>query len=178
MADNNVAQRAGVYSTNLDGTAAVFTPVRTPAQGEVREIAQRIHGRVLRWMKRRAMLREDLDEARTDSKGQQPIDVMGCAPSTQPVPEPAPERRSRGRLQAATRYIPWADMLKRVHDIDALECPRCGGRLRMIALIMQRDVVHRILASLGLPCEPPVIARARAPTLFDDAPPPADYDAA
>ncbi|MBI5533114.1 MAG: hypothetical protein HY898_10380 [Deltaproteobacteria bacterium] len=59
-----------------------------------------------------------------------------------------------------------------------LECPRSGGRLKMIALIMQRDVVHRILASLSLHCEPPVIARARAPTLFDDPPPPADYDAA
>ncbi|MBI5533112.1 MAG: hypothetical protein HY898_10370 [Deltaproteobacteria bacterium] len=46
-----------------------------------------------------------------------------------PEPEPASEGRSRGRLQAATRYIPWADLLKRVHDIDALECPRCGGRL-------------------------------------------------
>jgi hypothetical protein len=48
----------------------------------------------------------------------------------------------------------------------------------MISLIMQKDVVRRILRSLGLPCEPPVIARARAPTLFDDPPPPADYDAA
>ena len=48
----------------------------------------------------------------------------------------------------------------------------------MFALIMQKDVVHRILASLGLPFEPPVIARARAPTLFDDPAPPADYDAA
>jgi hypothetical protein len=47
----------------------------------------------------------------------------------------------------------------------------------MISLIMPKDVVRRILASLGLPCEAPVIARARAPTLFDD-PPPADYDAA
>ena len=69
-------------------------------------------------------------------------------------------------------------MLRRVHNIDALACPKCGGRLRMIALIMDKEVVRRILLSLGLPCEPPVLARARAPTLFDDPPPPADYDAA
>jgi hypothetical protein len=93
-------------------------------------------------------------------------------------PEPASERRSRACVQAATRYIPLADLLKRVHDINALACPKCGDRLRMIALIMQKDVGHRVLAALGLPCEPPVIARARAPTLFEDPPPPADYDAA
>jgi len=46
----------------------------------------------------------------------------------------------------------------------------------MIALILDKDVVRRILLSLGLPCEPPVLARARAPTLCDELPP--DYDAA
>ena len=110
-------------------------------------------------------------------KQQQAIHVMGCAPAKQPEPEPVAGRRSRGCLQAATRYIPWADLLKRVHNIDALCCPKCGGRLRMIALILDKEVVRRILQSLGLPCEPPVVARARAPTLFDD-PPPADHDAA
>jgi hypothetical protein len=90
---------------------------------------------------------------------------------------PSSGRRSRGCVQAATRYIPWAELLKRVRDIDALSCSECGGRLRMISLILQKDVVRRILLSLGLPCEPPVIARACAPTLFDDSPPP-DYDAA
>jgi hypothetical protein len=39
------------------------------------------------------------------------VDVVGCAPSQQPEPQPASERRSRGC----------------VHDIDALACPKCGG---------------------------------------------------
>jgi hypothetical protein len=65
-----------------------------------------------------------------------------------PTPEPAADRRSRGCVQAATRYIPWADLLRRVHDLDALLCPRCAARLRFIS----------------------------APTLFEDPPP--DYDAA
>jgi hypothetical protein len=75
------------------------------------------------------------------------------------------------------RYLPWADLLRRVYDLDALMCPRCAGRLRMIAVIMDQDVARRILDSLGLPSKPPVVARARAPTLFDDPPPP-EYDAA
>ena len=86
------------------------------------------------------------------------------AAANDPEPQPASERRSRGCVQAI-RTISWADLLKRVHNIDSLACPRCGGRLRMLALIMQKDIVRRILLSLGLPCEPPVIARARAPTL-------------
>ena len=46
----------------------------------------------------------------------------------------------------------------------------------MIALFMDKEAVRSIPRSLGLPSEPPVIARARAPTLFDGPPP--DYDAA
>jgi len=94
-----------------------------------------------------------------------------------PEPEPVSERRSRGCVQAATRYIPWNELLKRVYSVDSLCCPRCGGRLRFISVIIDQAVAQRILQSLGLPSEPPVVARARAPTLFDEQPPP-DWDAA
>jgi hypothetical protein len=66
----------GVYSTNLDGTAAVFTPIRAPAQSEVREVAQRVHERVLGWMRRRGMLREERDDERD---GQAPEPIEACA---------------------------------------------------------------------------------------------------
>jgi hypothetical protein len=36
-----------------------------------------------------------------------------------------------------------------------LRPPRCGGRLRLVALIEQASVVHRILRHLGLPREVP-----------------------
>jgi hypothetical protein len=35
--------------------------------------------------------------------------------------------------------------------IDVLECPRFGGRLRLIALIDNARVVERILRHLGTP---------------------------
>jgi hypothetical protein len=100
----------------------------------------------------------------------------GPEPARPSAPEPAPDRRSRGCVQAATRHIPWAQLLKRVHQLDALLCPKCGGTLRLIALILDQNVARRILESLGLPSKAPVNARARAPTLFQDPPP--DYDAA
>jgi hypothetical protein len=29
----------------------------------------------------------------------------------------------------------WADLAQRAFDIDVLACPRCGGRLRLIATV-------------------------------------------
>ena len=49
--------------------------------------------------------------------------------------------------------------------------------LRSISVIMDQAVARKILKALDLPFEPPTVARARAPTLFDD-PPPQDWDAA
>jgi hypothetical protein len=66
----------GVYSTKLDGTAAVFTATRAPAQSELREVAEHVHGRVLRWLKRRGMLRKELDDER-DPQAPEPLEA--CA---------------------------------------------------------------------------------------------------
>jgi hypothetical protein len=108
--------------------------------------------------------------------GRLPIELLGARPACTPEPQPEQSsRRSRGRLQAATRYVPWADLLRRVYDIDSLACPKCGAGLRMIALIMEPAGVRAFLGSIGLPCEAPVVARARSPTLFELPPP--DYDA-
>jgi hypothetical protein len=79
-------------------------------------------------------------------------------------------------VQAATRYIPWADLLRRVHDIDALCCPMCGAGLCMISVMMAPAAVRTFLQSIGLPFEAPVVPQARSPTLFEQPPP--DYNAA
>jgi hypothetical protein len=44
---------------------------------------------------------------------------------------------------------------------------RLLARLRMIAVITEREAARRILAHLGLPTEPPPLARARDPTEED-----------
>jgi hypothetical protein len=54
-----------------------------------------------------------------------------------------------------------------VYPEDVLACP-CGGRRRIVADISERDVIVALLAHLGLPTEPPPIARARSPS-FDAA---------
>jgi hypothetical protein len=48
----------------------------------------------------------------------------------------------------------WAELLQRVFAVDVLACPRCGGRMRVIATIDDPAVVRRILTHLGVPGAP------------------------
>jgi hypothetical protein len=64
--------------------------------------------------------------------------------------------------------IDWATLLKRVYKIDALQCPKCDGRLRFTELIEDKVLACEILQSLGLPSLRPPLARARAPDWQDN----------
>ena len=66
----------------------------------------------------------------------------------------------------------WTDLMRRTFGFDVLECPRCGGRLRLVALIEQAEVTQRILRHLNVPTEVPDACPARAPPRRIDAPPP------
>ena len=55
-------------------------------------------------------------------------------------------------------------LLRRSFRVDVLECPKCHGRLRVLAVITEREPLRRILEHLGLPTQAPPLARARAPT--------------
>ena len=54
----------------------------------------------------------------------------------------------------------WAQLMRRVFAIDVLECPRCGGRLRILATIQSPDAIRKILDCLGLPSRAPPIRPA------------------
>jgi hypothetical protein len=58
---------------------------------------------------------------------------------------------------------PWAELMQRSFGFDVLACPRCGGRLHLIALIEEAGVVRRILTHLGVPAEVPAARPARPP---------------
>ena len=55
------------------------------------------------------------------------------------------------RGAARPRYRTWAALMHRAFDLDVLRCPRCAGRMELIATIDDPAVIHRILAHLGLP---------------------------
>lgn len=65
-------------------------------------------------------------------------------------------------VQARPHRISWARLLKRVFDIDMHTCPNCGGgELKIIAAILERPVIEKILTHLGLDPQPPPRGRAR-----------------
>ena len=44
----------------------------------------------------------------------------------------------------------WARLIRKVYEVDPLECPKCKGPMRVIALIEDAGVIRRILEHLGL----------------------------
>jgi hypothetical protein len=69
-----------------------------------------------------------------------------------------------GLLYAVSPRIDWATLLRRSFQVDVLQCPQCNGRLRVLAVLTEREPVRRILAHLGIPTQAPPVARARDPT--------------
>jgi hypothetical protein len=65
-------------------------------------------------------------------------------------------------VQAPPHRISWARLLKREFDMDMQHCPNCGGgELTIIAAILERPVVEKILTHLGRDPQPPPRGRAR-----------------
>ena len=64
----------------------------------------------------------------------------------------------------------WARLLKKVFNIDVDSCHNCGGKnVKIIAAIMEKKVIVKILTHVGIPPDIPEISAARAP-------PQADFD--
>jgi hypothetical protein len=84
-----------------------------------------------------------------------------------PAINPPSERRRERRpeeLYAASSRVAWAVLLRRTYGVDALRCPTCAARMRVMATLVEPSVVTKILAHLGLPTEALPRARARDPT--------------
>jgi ribosomal protein S27E len=44
----------------------------------------------------------------------------------------------------------WAEMIRKVYEVDPLICPRCGGRMKIVAFLTEHAVVDRIIRHLEL----------------------------
>ena len=92
-----------------------------------------------------------------------PGDVIQLAPNIISVKHW--DRLMGGLLYAVQPRVDWAMLLRRGLSVEVLECPKCHGRLRVLAVITEREPVQPILAHLGLPTEPrPSPAHAIRPT--------------
>jgi hypothetical protein len=65
-------------------------------------------------------------------------------------------------VEPPPRRLAWADLLQRVFEVDALRCPACGGRMRVLSAITAPDVARRILEWLDMPSRAPPLGAASA----------------
>ena len=84
-----------------------------------------------------------------------------AAPMQPATPEPAQPKRSKAH------YL-WAVLIARIYEVFPLLCPLCGGQMRLIAFVTEGRQIRRILDHIGVDSEPPHIAPARGPPLWDD----------
>ena len=83
-------------------------------------------------------------------------EAAGASPRALAAPEPAP-----AQPKARTgRYLLWHELLRRVFEIDVLECPNCGGRLRLLCTVHEGISARRDLQGASAQAPP---AEARPP---------------
>jgi hypothetical protein len=78
------------------------------------------------------------------------------------VPDPAPVLATEAvppALHEARRR--WAELLRRIFEVDPLRCPRCGDAMRIVTFITQPHVIDRILTHRRR--QEPRARRPRAP---------------
>ncbi|MDH5640369.1 MAG: transposase [Nitrospira sp.] len=72
----------------------------------------------------------------------------GSQDSSPPV-EPT-QQHERVPATVLARRLDWAALMLRVFAIDVLQCPRCTGRMRVIALITEPTVIRRVLDHVSM----------------------------
>ena len=93
-------------------------------------------------------------EAATGGHGGDGRGTEGCCDALHATLKPRSHDTSR---------IAWAKLMARVGEEFPLECPACGGDIRLIAFITEPGPIRKILTHLGEPLEPPPLAPARGP---------------
>ena len=85
-----------------------------------------------------------------------------------PLPTARHACADEGEAQESSRVataggsrMSWADLMRRVWGADVQACPRCKGRLKIVATVTNPTAVKAILECLGLPGRPPPLAPAR-----------------
>ena len=84
------------------------------------------------------------------------------------------QRLRTGALVATSPRIDWPTLMRRTFDVDVLACPKCAGRLRILAVVEDEPTAAEVMTELGLARAPPT-PRARDPATLHA--PPDDLDA-
>jgi hypothetical protein len=64
---------------------------------------------------------------------------------------PPPPEEQESDYRREFRKSSWAACIKRVYEIDPLECPKCKAQMRIIAFIQDAHSIKDIMKSQGIP---------------------------
>jgi hypothetical protein len=82
------------------------------------------------------------------------------------VPRAQPEEPVSGgpeRHERTAGYRRWADLLARSFAVDALACPVCQGRMKLVAVVKNPESIARFLTWAGEPTDLPARSPDRGP---------------
>jgi Zn-finger nucleic acid-binding protein len=77
----------------------------------------------------------------------------------------AREAVKAARKAASAAGRAWSACMRKVFEIDPVRCVKCGGEMRLVAVIMDDGELDRILANQGWPTEFPKTRPSRAPPM-------------
>ncbi len=81
-----------------------------------------------------------------------------------PEATPQAEAESLTPCRKHAKRMEWARLIARVFEIDVITCPRCHTKgMQAIASIMDRNVIDKILRSVGMPTDSPEFAPPALP---------------
>jgi len=63
------------------------------------------------------------------------------------VAEPSSTARAETR-DACALWWSWAQLIRQIYEVDPLVCPSCGSGMKVIAFIVEHEVVAAILVHL------------------------------
>ena len=69
------------------------------------------------------------------------VGVAGAGPASRAARAEARDARALRRS--------WAQLIKRIYEVDPLVCPSCGSEMKVIAFITEHDVIDAILRHLA-----------------------------
>ncbi len=70
-------------------------------------------------------------------------------------------REARKAASAALRS--WAACVRKVFEVDPVRCAKCGGEMKLVAVVLNDGELDRILAHEGWPVEFPKTKPSRSP---------------
>jgi hypothetical protein len=92
-----------------------------------------------------------------------PVDPTAKADTPPPAPPASSKPAKPPPSGPRCRYIKWAELLRLTFGLTVDQCPACGGRMKLRALVRDPESIERFLRHQNLWSPPKNLSPARAP---------------